>query len=248
MHYLTNYYKNLSEQLQEKVNILEKALLIEKGGPSPQPKPDLGYPALKPRKTYPGPIPSRNGFTVPGPKPEQQGGDLVWVKEVPDSANKDTSYDDVERIRSGSGYGGNSKSSNEPTATSNSNTPNTSQNEPDRYKNWKYDPEFAAMIRLAGMIPNPGKANLFSDYDSVGYTKDGKEYNRGYSAHNLINIPLLPDQKRLYNMFNRIEDKYRRQKVNPQTGEVTRTSDMNKPPSMVNGEYRYEAGLDGSLD
>lgn len=29
MNYLTNYYKNLSEQLQERINILEKSILLE---------------------------------------------------------------------------------------------------------------------------------------------------------------------------------------------------------------------------
>lgn len=36
MHYLTNYYKNLSEQLQEKVNYLEK--LLNESEPNPREK------------------------------------------------------------------------------------------------------------------------------------------------------------------------------------------------------------------
>lgn len=80
MDYLTKYYKNLSEQLQEKVNFLQRQL--NEGNPFTAPR--------QPSSSSSGSGLGRSSRSVSlgTPKPRQQGGDLVWVEEVPETKPK----------------------------------------------------------------------------------------------------------------------------------------------------------------
>jgi hypothetical protein len=88
MNYLTNYYRNLSEQLQERVNILEGELqkLATETKPEPklklEPKP---IPEPKEKEFVPVPVPGRSfpgekRPTLPGEKPSELSNLFMDIK------------------------------------------------------------------------------------------------------------------------------------------------------------------------
>jgi len=103
MNYLTNYYKNLSEQLQQRVNFLNKKVkyLTEaeatpgptdggKGGQSPFTPGGYFYPSqLNPPQFTPKPYTVPHRFAVPGPinpghySPHPPIGFDEWIKQNP---------------------------------------------------------------------------------------------------------------------------------------------------------------------
>jgi len=64
MNYLTNYYKNLSEQLQEKVNYL-KTLLNEDNDPNSNPSKPSGSPQPAGPRPSPAPAPTPTPAQIP---------------------------------------------------------------------------------------------------------------------------------------------------------------------------------------